>query len=189
VIDLGRSMLLGVYGLFGVFGAAAACFVCSGCGAAQARVEGGVYRSGDVAFRVGEPPATWRAIDVEQATMAWRDEAHRASILLDARCRRKDDDVPLQALTQHLVMGTTERNIASQETVPFDGREAMKTRLTAKLDGVPMEYDLVVLKKDDCVYDFVYVAEPGAADGRPDFERFVRTFHTIPTGANGGGAT
>jgi hypothetical protein len=153
------------------------------CGAAPPRLDDGAYRNGDLAFRVGEAPASWRPIQVEHATLAWRDESHRASILLDGRCHEKDGDAPLQALTAHLVMGTTDRAIASQETVPFDGREAMKTRLRAKLDGVPMDYDLVVLKKDGCVYDFVYVSEPGAADGAADFERFVGTFHTIPSGS------
>src|SRR5438270_731040 len=87
------------------------------CGAAPARLDGGVYRAGEIAFRVGEAPPEWRPIAVEHATLAWRDEPHRASVLLDARCHRRDDDVPLQALTQHLVMGTTGREIASQETI------------------------------------------------------------------------
>jgi len=44
----------------------------------------------------------------------------------------------------------------------------------AKLDGVLMEYDLYVTKKDGCVTDLVYVAPPqGFAAGVPDFERFA----------------
>jgi hypothetical protein len=165
-----------------------------GCGSATPRLEAGVYREGAIAFRVGDVPSSWRAVRVEGATLAYRDEAHRASILLDGRCYRKDDDVPLLALTDHLVMGTTEREFTSQETLPFDGRDAMHSRLRAKLDGVPMDYDIFVLKKDGCVYDFVYVAEPGPSareasdasaapatdDGTSAFERFTGTFHTLP---------
>jgi hypothetical protein len=160
------------------------------CGSAAPHLDAGAYRAGPIAFRVGDVPAGWRAVQVEGATLAYRDETHLASILLDGRCYRKDDDVPLLALTDHLVMGTTDRQIASQETLPFDEREAMHTLLTAKLDGVAMGYDIFVLKKDGCVYDFVYVAEPGgpgkSADtsGTGPFERFVGTFHTLP----GGGA-
>jgi hypothetical protein len=77
--------------------------------------------------------------------------------------------------------GTTQRTIASQETIPFDGREAMHTVLRAKLDGVPMDYDVFVYKKDDCVYDFVYVAEPAETrgDGMRAFEQFVSGFHAL----------
>jgi hypothetical protein len=154
----------------------------AGCGAGDARFEGGVYRSGPVGFRVGEVPAGWAAVHVDSASLAYRDEAHRASVLVDGRCKAKDDDVPLLALTDHLVAGTTERAIASQETIPFDAREAMHTRMSAKLDGVPMDYDIFVLKKDSCVYDLVYVGQPGAMDaGVAPFERFVGTFHTGPS--------
>ncbi|MGO9000289.1 MAG: hypothetical protein ACLQVI_43745 [Polyangiaceae bacterium] len=169
------------------------------CGSAPPRLDAGVYREGPLAFRVGDVPPSWHSVHVDGATLAYRDEGHLASILLDGRCYRKDDDVPLLALTDHLVMGTTDRQIASQETVPFDEREAMHTRLRAKLDGVPMDYDIFVLKKDGCVYDFVYVADPSknengeagaqatatATTGASAFERFVATFHTLP----GAGAT
>jgi len=157
------------------------------CGGPQARFESGVYRDGPLAFRLGEVPADWRAVRVEGATLAYRDEPHRASVLVDGRCHQRDDDVPLVALTDHLVMGTTEREITSQETIPFDGREAMHTRLRAKLDGVPRAYDIFVTKKDGCIYDFVYVADPAAGDdGAQAFERFVGSFRTL---SSGGAAT
>jgi hypothetical protein len=172
-----RSGLLLLLLLPHVLAAAAAL----GCGAATPRLDAGVYRSGPIAFRIGDVPSPWRPVSVDGATLSYRDDANRASVLLDARCSRKDDDVPLVALTFHLVMGTTDREIASQETIPFDGREAMHTRLRAKQDGVAQDYDIYVLKKDGCVYDFVYVADPATADaGAPAFERFVGTFHTLP---------
>jgi hypothetical protein len=155
------------------------------CASAPPHLDAGTYRSGPVAFHVGDVPASWTPVHVDGATLAYRDEPHLASILLDARCNRKDDDVPLLALTDHLVMGTTDRQIASQDTIPFDDREAMHTRLSAKLDGVAMDYDIFVLKKDGCVYDFVYVGDPSkttaaGGSGASAFERFVGTFHTLP---------
>lgn len=162
-------------------------FAMMGCAADPPRLEAGVYRDGPLAFRIGDVPSTWRPVRVEGATLAFRDDPHLASILLDGRCNRKDDDVPLVALTDHLVMGTTGREILSQETIPFDAREAMHTRLRAKLDGVPMDYDIFVLKKDGCVYDFVYVDPAGDKNderesGKAAFERFSATFHTLAGG-------
>jgi hypothetical protein len=64
--------------------------------------------------------------------------------------------------------------------VPFDGREAMHTSLVAKLDGVPMAYDVWVLKKDGCVYDLLYLAPPADVDrGIEAFHRLVRGFTTV----------
>ena len=71
-------------------------------------------------------------------------------------------------------MGTTEREFDAQDVLPFDGREALHSLLRAKLDGVPMQYDIYVTKKDGCVYDLVYVAPPGRfAAGAAAFEPFA----------------
>jgi hypothetical protein len=142
--------------------------------------DGSVLRKGDIAVHLGPVAPNWRQIDVDGADLAFHDESRGASALLDVRCGRRDDDAPLSVLTDHLVMGTTERRFDSQETIPLDGREAMRSVLRAKLDGVPMQYEIYVMKKDGCVYDIVYVASPDRFDqGAPDFERFVHGLHAL----------
>jgi hypothetical protein len=156
----------------------------SGC-AASSTFDGRVYRSGQVHFEIGKVPPNYRPIKVEGATLAYRDDTHDASISIKARCGVASDDAPLEALTNHLLMGTTEREFLSAETIPFDGREARRSVVSAKLDGVPMVYRIYVLKKDGCVYDFVRVTPPAHAEpGAPEFHEFVSGFRTI-----GGGAT
>ena len=165
---------------------AALLFTCTAilaCGGSKARgtFEGGVYRDGDkIAFSLPPPPAGWRAIDVKDASLAYRDDDNSASVLVNARCLSADDRTPLVALTNHLLIGATERKYLSQEVEPFDGREALHTKLEAKWDGVPMAIDVFVLSKDGCVYDFVYVGAPGTFDsGAQKFESFVRGFRTL----------
>ncbi len=148
---------------------------CSG-----ARLEGGVYRAAGVAFRVGEVPASWRALDVSGARVAFRDDAAGATTFVNARCGEPGDDAPLVALTQHLFFLLTDRQVDEQGVVPFDGREALHTRMRARLDGVPKAYDVYVLKKDGCVYDLVQIAEPERAErARPAFEAFARGFRAL----------
>jgi hypothetical protein len=56
----------------------------------------------------------------------------------------------------------------------------MHTTMTAKLDGVPMVFDVWVVKKDGCVYDLLFVApEATFAEGRPSFQAMVRSFATV----------
>ncbi len=149
----------------------------AGCGH-TATLDDGVLRKADVSVRFGAVAAGWTRIAVPGADLAYRDDAHAGSILFDVRCHDRDGDAPLVALTGHLIMGTTERDVQSEETVPFDGREALHTVMTAKLDGVPMQYDLYVMKKDGCVYDLVYVAPPDRfTAGAPSFERFATGLH------------
>jgi hypothetical protein len=143
-----------------------------------ASLDDGVLHKGDVSVRFGPVPAGWALITVQGADVAYRDEAHEGSVLFDVRCGARDNDAPLPSLTEHLIMGTTARDVQSEETIPFDGREALHTRMTAKLDGVPMQYDLYVMKKDECVFDLVYVAPPDRfALGAPAFERFATVVH------------
>lgn len=152
---------------------------CAG-GKQHGSFEDNVYRNGAIAFKVPVPPAQWRRLQVDDASLAFRDEANSASVMVNARCLSADDRTPLVALTNHLLIGATEREYVSQATEPFDGREALHTRLKAKWDGVPMSIDVYVLSKDGCVYDFVYLAPVNASeDGARAFESFVQGFHTL----------
>jgi hypothetical protein len=142
-------------------------------------LDGGTWKVGDASFVVGPVPKDWRRIDSPGSSIAFRDDKRAGTVIVNARCNNPSDDAPLVALTNHLLMGSTERDVKSQEIVPFDSREAMHTIVYAKLDGVLMAYDIYVLKKNNCVYDFVYVASPAHFDaGTAAFEGFVSGFHT-----------
>ena len=186
---LRASVTAGTAGMAGSLGglalalaSCASCAFCASCaGTPQKSFDGSVYRDGPVAFQVPPAPQQWRAVSVTEGSLAYRDDAHGASILVNGRCRRPDEGTPLVALTNHLLMGSTAREVTVAETVPFDGREALHTKLRAKWDGVPIAFDIYVMKKDGCVYDFVYMGDPSAHDdGVRAFESFVRGFRTLP---------
>lgn len=142
--------------------------------------DGTTYRDSEVAFRVGPVPPTWHPIDVSEARIAFRDDAAQTLIAVGGRCNQDGDDVPLESLTHHLFLQFTEREVAEQERFMLDGREALRTELSAKLDGVPRRFTIVVLKKDGCVYDFMLVAPPGEDPAtRAAFDRFVTGFAAV----------
>ena len=145
---------------------------------ASSSFDGQVYRSGDLAFRVGPVPSSWRSIEATGALLAFRDDDASSTVALNGRCGLDGDDVPLEALTHHLFLQFTDRELVSQNRVDLDGREALRTEIVAELDGVKKRYIVYVLKKDGCVYDFLYVS-PTAGDGRTEFELFVRGFGTL----------
>jgi len=154
-----------------------ALLACVACGA---HFDGRVYRAKGVAFAVSAVPAAWQPLPDRDAALAFRDPAAHATILVNARCGLTSDDVPLTALTQHLFIEFTRRTIDEQTLLPFDGREALHSRMTADLDGVPMRYDVWVLKKDGCVYDLLYFAPPsGFERGAAAFTQFVQGFTTV----------
>lgn len=142
----------------------------AGCGGARARPDGG--------YRVGAMPAPWRQLKVEDNDLGYFIDATGHTMAVNATCEGHQDP-PLEVLTRHLLMGFTEQQLRAQSHQPVDGREALRSRYGAKLDGVPVELLLVVLKKDGCVYDFSYIAPPALFERHAaDFDRLVSGFHT-----------
>jgi hypothetical protein len=141
---------------------------------ATSHFDGRVFRKGDVAFRLTRLPPTWRQIDISDTALAFRDDENAATVAINGRCGKDAEDVPLQSLTQHLFLQFTERQLQDQELFPLDGREALRTEMLAKLDGVQKYFHVVVLKKDGCVYDFMQIAN--RPQDKHEFLDFVHGF-------------
>jgi hypothetical protein len=145
-------------------------------GCRRVTFEDSVLTKPAVRYRVGELPAHWHRVWLEGNDLAFSEEGTGRALSVNATCEGHDDP-PLPVLTRHLLAGFTERQEVSQQLVPLAGREALRSRYLAKLDGVPVELELVVLKKDNCVFDFSYVAPPGLAGARmADFEGVLAGF-------------
>lgn len=148
-------------------------------GCSSTHFDGRHYRRGPLEFTLGPAPKSWRNIEVSDALLAFRDDGRHATIAVHGRCGKDGDDVPLEALTQHLFIHFTERETLDQRLLSMDDREAMRSEITAKLDGVPKQFVVYVLKKDGCVYDFFYIGESSmAATGVEAFDNYVATFRT-----------
>lgn len=142
------------------------------------KFDGQVYNNGQLRFRIGPVPADWRTIEVDQALLAYRSDAARETIAVSGRCNKDGDDVPLTSLTHHLFLQFTERSMISQRSLELDGREALRTEMTASLDGVSKHYVVYVLKKDGCVYDFMRISDSSDDEGGR-FDAFVSGFETM----------
>jgi hypothetical protein len=153
---------------------ALACFV---FGCSTTHFDGQVFRKGDVAFRLERLPSGWRHIEISDTALAFRDDDNAATVAINGRCGKDAEDVPLQSLTQHLFLQFTDRQLEQQEVFPLDGREALRTEMVAKLDGVPKYFHVVVLKKDGCVYDFLQIAN--RHQDASEFLDFVRGFTSL----------
>jgi hypothetical protein len=151
---------------------------------ASVSLRGSTYEGDGLSFRVGEVPSGWTRLEATPpARLAFRDDTHGATIVMSARCGSDGDDVPLLALTNHLFLTFTDREVVQQSIETLDRREALHTVLYAKLDGVPKAFDVYVMKKDGCVYDFVQIGHPASFEAaRPGFERFVAGFRTLDRG-------
>lgn len=149
---------------------------------AESGLSGNVFRQADVAFRVGPIPDHWQQLEQdmkgELPSFAFRDRQHGVTIGAAGRCHKDGDDVPLRSLTQHLYIGFTDRQFHHEEEFRLDDRAALRTEMSARLDGVQKYLVFVVLKKDGCVYDLWRIADQPTDTA--EFDSFVSGFQVVP---------
>lgn len=133
------------------------------------------------AYTVGSLPSSWKAQTSEdgapQADRSYVNTQHGSVIALSSVCKRYDR-VPLEQLKRDLVNPLENHEVVSEERRPLDDREALFTRAKGTLDGVPVESSLVVLRKNDCIFDFSLFARGKISkEDERDFMSFVNGFH------------
>jgi hypothetical protein len=150
---------------------------CAGLASCNGGIKGGYFVKDGLRYRVAEPdPNGWQVVKFAENDLAWvhRNGAHVLSV--NATCDNHGDPA-LDVLTTHLMFGFSERSLKARETKMIDGREALLSKYVAKLDGVPVEIDLAVLKKNDCVHDFIYIAPVGRLpEHQAEFDRLLAEF-------------
>ena len=148
--------------------------------AASGRFVDQIYRRAEVSYRVAPLPASWTRTSSKGADLAFR-RAEGGTIAITSLCKG-GEDVPLDVLTNHLLFGIEAQNEHGRTPFTLDGRAALRTRLGGEVDGVSMELDLVVMKKDGCTYDLQLIASPQQLPRcQADFDAFVQGFGTLPS--------
>ncbi|MGH7831135.1 MAG: hypothetical protein ACREP8_13275 [Candidatus Binatia bacterium] len=158
---------------------------------------GGVKRTGKVIgyepgrvltkkgyYQVGILPEGWRRINLEQALVAFRNEALQSTIATDSFCDQAYDDSSLPILTRHLFAGLQKIEVLQEQSFTLSDRGALRTMMKATLDGVPVMLEIVVVKKNWCLFDFYLVSPPERfAGATADFETFYRGFSYAEDGS------
>jgi hypothetical protein len=147
-------------------------------GCASSGYRNGVYRDEHVRYRAAAPAGAWQRMEVGDNDVAF----HRAgwgTISVNSTCTDYDD-VPTAALVNHLLFETSARQFVVDETLTLDGRGAQHVIVRAQLDGVPLELELFVMKKDGCVFDLSHVRSIDArGEARAAFAAFVAGFSVL----------
>jgi hypothetical protein len=137
-----------------------------------------VERYGDAAYRVGTLPLAWARIHRKGADLVFQHPGG-GTVAVSSQCPAPED-VSLNVLTNHLLFGIDVKREYGRAPITLDGRAALRTHLQGELDGVPIELDLVVLKKNGCTYDLQLIAAAAEFSARqPDFSAFVQGFGTL----------
>jgi len=107
--------------------------------------------------------------------VAWRNADVHGVIGIHSQCEEHGDS-SLYQFTDHLRIDWTHWKEISQTEERLVGRAALRSIVEAELDGVKFKHELVVVKKNGCLFDLSYSARPES------FERGRAAFHRVVSG-------
>jgi hypothetical protein len=106
----------------------------------------------------------------------WKNSKNGNVISYLSDCKDPSDP-PLENIIQGVLLGLTELKYETDEAQVIQGREGRRVLAYGKVDGVPSAIDLLVFKRNQCIYILSYVGvRKSFADNRPDFGRFIEGF-------------
>jgi hypothetical protein len=173
----------------------------TGCGVLLGNVKPLAEKSVDyrVADLAQESPETWERIpsseinpasagdsDARESTdatdVAYQSRRNASIISLNSACRERlrNRDHTLQEYTRELLLGITDIQARDEREIQVQGQRALETTLQGRMgagaQAEPVKLRAVVVRKDDCLYDLMYVARPETfAAHEPDFSRFIES--------------
>lgn len=149
-------------------------FALTSCVSVNIGPSGTTKRASGVEFN--EPAKPFSKKSVEDVDAAWKNESNGNSISYVSDCKDATDP-SLDQITGGLLGGLSGVKRESDETVTVQGREGKRVLATGKVDGVPTHIDLLVFKRNQCIYILSYVGVSKAfAVDRGAFNKFVEGF-------------
>jgi hypothetical protein len=139
----------------------------SGTDATTKRATGVDYREPAAPFTKSENP------DVDAS---WKNAKNGNMISYVSDCKDPSDP-PLDNIVAGVVAGINDLKFESRDTVDVQGREGRRVLATGKVDGVPSAIDMLVFKRNFCIYIVTYAGVKSSfAANREDFNKFLQGF-------------
>ncbi|GBD38198.1 hypothetical protein HRbin37_00443 [bacterium HR37] len=146
----------------------------------EGKFKGRVYRSRDTAYSIGVLSEGWKRIDLRGGDIAFWNEALKATITVNSTCNERIGNEPLNNLVDSLLVGFSDKELERKEEVTVSGQRAIDTVYRGKVKDTYVKLNIVVLKKDNCVYDLTYASLPESFDlGIGEFREFVSQFRIL----------
>ncbi|MGE0526385.1 MAG: hypothetical protein AB7G93_20510 [Bdellovibrionales bacterium] len=131
-------------------------------------------RASGVEVRVPALPFEKEARDDVDA--AWKNPRTGNVISYLSDCKDPSDP-PLDQIVHGVLAGLSDLKYESSKTESILGREGRRVHALGKVDGVPTGVDLLVFKRNNCIYVLSYVGVQSAfAKDQEEFNRFIEGF-------------
>lgn len=123
-----------------------------------------------------KPEAPYEIIKVTSADHAWLSSKTGNTISFISDCHGTADPT-LQQLEGEPLAVLDKLKIITTKNINYNGRDALRTVAQGEVDGVPVQTELVVFKKNNCNYTLSYGGLTKHFDEETKyFEKFLESF-------------
>lgn len=110
--------------------------------------------------------------------VAFQSAQTAAVVSINSSCRPSTEtespQSDLRVLANQLTYGITDISHRAERNLTVQSLPALETQLQGRMNGNDISLKAIVLKKNTCIYDLLYMAPPAHfADNEPDFDHFV----------------
>lgn len=123
-----------------------------------------------------EPGKPFTFAENPDVDASWKNAKNGNMISYVSDCKDPSDP-PLDNIVAGVVAGITDLKYESREEVTMQGREGRRVLATGKVDGVQSAIDLLVFKRNYCIYILTYAGVKNSFPAnREDFNKFIQGF-------------
>jgi hypothetical protein len=101
--------------------------------------------------------SNWKSISADDSDYAFMKEESKSIIFINSFCK-KHDATTLDHLVSHLLSGIEDLKVEEKLSYSLFGREAIQAKANGKLDGVQSYFQMYVVNKNRCTYDFILIS-------------------------------
>lgn len=128
-------------------------------------------------IRYNAPAKPFVKASADNVDEIWRNPSNGNAISFLSECNDPSDPT-LHSIEQGVLSGLYPYSYTSQADTTFDGRAARQVQVKGIVDGVPSLVDLLIFKRNNCLYILSYVGlEKDHHRDRKAFEDFTSGFH------------
>ncbi len=129
-----------------------------------------------VGVSIREPSPPFERVNRQDVDAAFKNPVNGNVISYVSDCKDPADP-SLDGIVSTLLTDLTDLKIEFSQNTTFRDRDARRVQAHGKVDGVESALDLLVFKRNDCIFILTYLGVKSAfAENRSEFDKFVEGF-------------
>jgi hypothetical protein len=127
-------------------------------------------------YKYFAPDASFQKIESEQTDLAWQNQKSGNTIAVLTECSETSDPT-LADLEEDMTQVLSEPKVVKTENLMFEEREALRSLIDGKVDGIAVKVDVLTFKKNSCSYTLTYMGRAqGFEKEHAAFDSFLKGF-------------